>query len=480
MCFYKVFYLLGIVLLIISGFMFIAAVFAWAVLEACGGLFVSGLVCAVFGAALILFCNKKREKFFRPRDSFLLISMAWILAGLAGVLPYLCSGWKFDAALFESFSGFTLTGFTMLDDVEALPKSLLLWRAFSQWLGGAGTLLLFPLLLPYNGEVIEGRLIQEQQNRFAMPMRHNAQQKGFFRHVSAVYMLMSAACLLLFSFSGMEFFQAICHMLSVVSAGGFSSLNGGIAAFGSTYVECVTAVFLFVSGINFYLLFMLFFRRRLRQVLHDQELRLYFLILLAASILAGAALVAAGSGTSGVFMAVFHSISLLSTGGYAIANLAAWPTAAQAVLVILLLFGGCMGSLAGGLKIGRWLLAWRGFKGELTTFFRPGLTQALKYNDRFMDAAIPPRAVFLILLWLGLAALSALLLTCIGFSWQGALLAVAAALSNVGPAAISLHPELAQAFHTPGASYILSFLMLAGRLELLALLAMFTPAFWRR
>ncbi len=414
------------------------------------------------------------------REAFLLAVIAWTLLPAFGAMPFVFTGAIPDPsdAYFEAISGLTTTGATVLVDPAAAPRSIVFWRALTQWIGGLGTIMLALAMLSLLG--VGGM----QLSRSAMPrgerdtLEVRLIEAG--RSIWWIYALLTLACAVLLWVAGMPGFDALCYALSTLSTGGFSSGEASVSAFASPLVEAVLIVFMLAGALNFTLHWALF-NRRLRPLREDPELRYLLAIAAVAAGAVFAALAAVGEGgVDGLRVALFNTVSVLTTTGFVAGDVAVWPTALPALFLALMMIGGSTGSTAGGLKLMRVALmmkeAWR----ELARLAYPHGVVRLHYaRQPIPDAALWAVWSFIIV-YLFCFVLVALALAGFGLDMRAALAASAAALGNAGPAITTVAgPDFVYAALPVGAKWLLAAAMLLGRLELFTLLALLGSAFWR-
>jgi trk system potassium uptake protein TrkH len=402
--------------------------------------------------------------------TIIIAPMAWILVSAVGGVPYnLLLGSSPMDAFFESMSGFTTTGMTLLQDLESLPKALLLWRSLTQWIGGAGVILLFAVFL--RGGISTWRLysLEGREEKFTPSIGTT------IKSIWVTYMSMTAICAVLLFLCGMSPFDAINHSFTALSTGGFSTRTDSIAAFGNPLVEIVLSAFMVLAAINFALYYNLF-KLNIRRVINDVESKTMFIVIIIAG-----ALVALMLGLSYSTVAptitnsYFNVISIITTTGYTSTNLLLWPLTAQVLLLILMLLGGSAGSTAGGLKIWRAIVLYKVGKREVERIsLPPSAVQTVKIGGKILgeDYIMKVGAFFFVYI---MAILIQFLIISINIHdpW-GALSLVVSAQSNVGPAFYSMEglDSLSK--------IVLVFGMWFGRLELFSVLALFSrgiPAF---
>lgn len=442
-------------------------------------------LCVLLGLLLMFLCRKHSRQIMRQRECYLFVTLVWIYAGAMGGLPYVISAQipDFAGAFFETISGLTTTGATVFTKVEDVPHSILLWRSLTHWLGGAGIVLLFVALIQPKGSSGEGITIFRAEysggalsERLAVRIEDNAQI------IFWVYLGLTVACTLLLWLGGMSFFDAVNHAMATTSTGGFSTRTASMAAF-NPFCQWVVGVFLVLSGINFSLYFLLLVRHRIRQVLRDEETRAYLLVVLLSTLIVACSLWQhqCYQQPEEIFRQAFFQVAtIISTGGFATADFDLWPSLARGILFLLLLFGGCSGSTASGVKFSRIVILLKGTARELRTMFRPQQVQRIEYNDKRLGDDVPRRMAFFVFLYFSLVIGGSFILMLDGIQWMEAIVACLSSIGNVGPAMGSMGPAGNFAACSTLAKYVLSFLMLAGRLEVYTILLLFIPAVWRK
>ncbi len=431
-------------------------------------------------AGAFVLARRFRQIPLRARDGFFAVTLAWMGVAIAGALPYMLEGTlpRFVDALFESMSGFTTTGATLLDDIEGQPDGILLWRSTSQWLGGVGIVVLVVAIAPAAGlamqRVFHAEISGVSQDRLTPRIAQTA------KIIWAIYLVLTVAGIAAFAAAGMGPFDAVNHSFTSVSSGGFSTRATSIAAFDSLPVELVAIVLMALTSINY-----AFYWRAIRgRSLWPQaaEVRAFGIILVAGIAIVTVSLVQAGhEGGTGQSLrdAAFTVTSVMSTTGYTTADFDTWNDLARMTLLLLFAIGGCAGSTAGGIKVVRVLIVGRSIAQELNHQLRPRAVQVLRirghvYHEDVRRATLGFLVTFVLV---GAAGTFALLAT--GLDIETAVSAVAATLTLVGPGLGAVGAsENFQAVSETGRG-VLSFLMLTGRLELFTVLVLLTPAFWR-
>ncbi len=481
MNFRRVIQMLGLVLFVLAGAQL--APLPWCLFpfdaEAATGLLAGAASCAVTGLLLRAFGNVEGELY--RREGVLVVVGAWLLASIGGAIPYVVSGAipsPIDA-LFESASGFTTTGASILRDIEAVPAAILLWRSMTQWLGGIGIVVLFVALLSELGPGARFLFKLEVPGPKAeiMHARVHETAVALFR----IYLAITLTQMLLMLLLGTSFFDAVTHTFSTVSTGGFSPYADSAAHF-SRPVQAVILIFMLAAGVNFSLYHSLASRRDTLSF-RDTELRVYLSLVALASILiaidvflvdqipdAGVAL----------FDSAFQVVSIVTTTGFATADFALWPGLSHGILVALMLSGGCAGSTAGGTKIIRMLIGGKVAMREVYLTFSPNSVVAIAVGDQIVPEESARAVTALLMLWILGWGVGALLLTFGGIDILTAATASLATLSNIGPGLAGVGPMENFAFFAGWQKLVMVLLMWLGRLEFFALIALVVPRFWRR
>ena len=420
-----------------------------------------------------LFSNVKSSKGPAAHSlAFLLIFFTWALACLLGALPYYFSGCipRFTDAVFESVSGFTTTGLTVLRDIDTAPLPVIFWRALSQWLGGLGILLFIAVLPPLLGsggfQIYRTEISGPEKGKVTHRINRSA------RLILLIYAGLTAAETFLLRCFGMNWFDAVTHAFSTMATGGFSSHNGGIAFYRSPAIEWVVAVFMFLAGFN-YLLIWRMLRGRFRDCLRNSEARAYTAIVVLVSMVITIVISSVGdSPKDGGRNALFNTISILSTTGFSCADTGAWPALAQGLLFFLMFLGGCSLSTAGGIKIIRYVILAKQTGNEMKKMLHLRGVFNIRLDGKSGKKDVVYGAVSFVFLYFLLIFLCALLVSSAGEDIFSSLKTALACLGNIG--FINPLPRF-PAYVKWG----LALTMLIGRLELWAVLVFFTRDFWK-
>ena len=444
---------------------------AWGALLGCGA--------GVGAVAAALWWGVRSKAELTRKDGVGVVTFGWVAACLAGAVPFWASGTigSWSGAVFESVSGFTTTGASVIADVEGVARGLLLWRAVSQFLGGVGVLVLLVAILPMAGaggsQLFRAELPGPTKDRVEPRIANNA------KILWGVYLLLTGA-LVVVLLPKMDFFEALCHALCTLSTGGFSTRNASVAAFGSGYVEWVVTAFMLLGAMNFTLHW-----RTLRggglPHWRDGETRFYLAAVAVVTAAAAWSLRRNGLGVGdAVRTAAFTVATLSSSTGFGVADYNAWPAAIKAALLGLMLMGGVSGSTAGGAKVGRVQVVAKTMTRELRKFMQPKAVLPMKHGGRTLDEGLLLSILGFVSLFAALLAAGTVALIPMMPDAVSALGAAAASLGNTGPGFGAVGPAETYAGVPAPGLWVLSGLMLAGRLELYTALAVFAPSFWRR
>ena len=436
----------------------------------------SALVTVVCGLPLAL-ASRGQDRRMRPRDGFLVVGVGWLLASIFGALPYFLSDTLSPVdALFESAAGFTTTGSTVMTHIEGTPHGLLLWRALTQWLGGMGIIVFAIAILPLLG--IGGMQLFKAEVPSPVASKLTPRIAETARRLWMIYGVFTLLCILALRLAGLGPFDAICHALTTLSTGGFSTRDASIGAFGSPAVEWILIGFMLAAGINFELHYRIL-TRQLRAVIGDVELR-WFLGLVASATVVIVWLLHRGGDTAPLRHATFQAVSILTTTGYGTTDYQVWPALAQFILLQCMLVGGMAGSTAGGLKSLRAVLLFRGLRAAVARAVHPHAVRPVKSGGAPVGEDVLAAVGAFLTAYVGIAAAAAVIVSLAGYDILTSVSAALTAISNVGPAFGAVGPTETFA-HFPGyVKLTLGITMIAGRLELFTVLVLFSRHFWSR
>ncbi len=432
-----------------------------------------GLVTAAVGLTPMLIIPKHSDVSFR--ESIFIAAFGWISCCLVGALPYYFYGspFTFLNAMFESVSGFTSTGASILQSVEELPKGMLFWRSLTHWIGGLGIVGFAYFVLPRVGQVSRSILPQEYSGL-------GARTKDIARGLFMVYFGLTAAQVVFTVLAGMPFFDAVTTAFSTISTGGFSVKNLSMASYGNLSAEIVVMIFMVLAGTNF--VFILSLASRPRATRSGWEIFRFYITMLGIFIVLTSIMIYGSTYQSwgeAIRYASFQIITASTATGLGSADASSWPHAAQIVITIIMIIGACSGSSAGGIKLDRILLYFKVFSIRLKCFVHPNVVPAIRLDKKAMNVENVERAVFYVSVYIAVLCLSTLALGWTGMTGVDSFTGSVACLSNVGPGLGSVG-AMENYYHIPEVGkMILIFVMLLGRLEVFALILPFTPGFWR-
>jgi trk system potassium uptake protein TrkH len=439
---------------------------------------VSAILAALLGAALILY--GERSEAYR-REGILIVAGGWILASIVGAIPYLMTATIAGPvdALFESASGFTTTGASVLTDIESAGRGILFWRSFTQWLGGMGIIVLFVALLPELGP--GARFLYKMEvpgpSAEALQPRIHTTAKILWK----IYLALTVIQTLLLSVAGMDLYDSLTHTFSTLSTGGFSPRNASVAAFDSPLIEVIIIVFMFVAGANFSLYYRVWHYRGWN-LFKDAEFRIYVGIALAAAAIVSWDLMrnrAYDSVTEASRDGLFQVLSLSTTTGFASADFDTWPVLSRIMLVTLMFIGGCAGSTAGSMKIMRMVIGLKSALREVRLIFSPNTVLSVFVGGKRVPDTVVRSVAGFFILYISIWALGALLLSIGGPDLITTATASAATIGNIGPGLQAVGPTGNFAFFSAPDKLLMVLLMWIGRLEVYAIAALFMRAFWR-
>ncbi len=412
-------------------------------------------------------------------EGFALVSMGWIIASIFGSLPYLISGHVFSYAdaIFETVSGFSTTGATIFNDVEILPKSILFWRSLTQWLGGMGIMALFIAVI--SGMGVRANQIFRAEIPGPIASKISPRIKETARLLWLTYLIISLALFLLLLICKMNVFDALCHTFSTVATGGFSTKNESISFFSPT-IQWILIIFMFIGGTNFTLHYFAFTRLSIKGYIENKEFRLYVLMIFLATILSMIGLISTYGLGENIRNSLFQVISIMTTTGYTTGNYHTWSGLNQVVILILMLIGACAGSTSGNIKVGRYLIMLQRAKIELKNIIYPRALLTLRYGDKVLSDALIINVLQFFFIYIMIILTGTIIMGLLGLDLTTSFSAVIACIGNVGPGFGTVNPSNSYSLIPDSGKYILSLIMLLGRLEIYPLLILLLPDYWKR
>lgn len=433
-------------------------------------------------AALSYFPTKTDMSKLGKREGYLIVTIIWIVFSVFGSLPFYLSGYipSYTDAFFETISGFTTTGATILTDIERLPHGLLFWRSLMQWLGGMGIIVLSLAVLPILGVGGMQLYVAEVPGPTKDKLRPRVTQTA--KILWTTYALLTAAEALLLFFGGMSLFDAVCHSFATLSTGGYSTKNMSVAYWDSAFIQYTICAFMFIGGVNFAVSYYVLFKGDFKKLLKNEELKYYTIFFLLFSL--GYALVVVDTTDLTIERAFregsFQIISIMTSTGFATSDFMSRVPFLWVFLLVLMTFGGCAGSSCGGIKIVRIILLIKNSYLEFKRLLHPNAFLPVKFNGKVVHSQIVTNVLAFIVLFIVVSIFSMLVLTLFGVEFIEACGAVITCISNVGPGIGDLGPAGTFAELPDAAKWYLSFLMLTGRLEIFTVLFLLSPPFWKR
>lgn len=424
---------------------------------------------------------RKSEPKLNRRDGYLIVTGAWVLFSLFGTLPFLLTGSinNFTDAFFETISGFTTTGASILNNIEELSHGVLFWRSLIQWLGGMGIILLTLLLLPFLG--IGGVQLFSAEVPSPTLDKLHPHIKDTAKRLWLIYLLFTLSETLLLWAGDMDFYDAICHSLTTMATGGYSTKQASIAYWNSPYVQYVITLFMFLAGTNFTLAYF-GMHGQFRKIWQNEEFKWYSGFILGFTLLVtlGLFFTAEGGLERSFREAIFQVVSIMTTTGYATADYLTWAPWIMVLIFILMFFGGSAGSTGGGPKIMRVVVMLKNSTQELKRMVHPNAMIPIRLNKIAVEETVVNSVLAFMAFYGIIAVISMGIMSALGNDLNTSIGAVAATLGNIGPGIGKVGPALNfSEIHVAG-KWFLSFLMLVGRLELFTVLVLFSPTFWRR
>jgi len=436
----------------------------------------------IFSAVLFMAGKNADYNDIGVKDGFLVVSLTWIFVSLIGALPFYLGGTvpTFADAFFESASGFTTTGASVLSDIEAVPRGILFWRSLTHWLGGMGIIVLSLAILPFLG--VGGMELFKAEVPGPIPEKITPRIQQTALYLWGVYAFLTVAETVLLLLGGMNLFESLTHTFGTVATGGFSPLNRSVGQYGSAYFDWIITVFMFLSGINFVLHYRLL-RGHFRPLARDDEFRTYLWIVLFCIAVISADLLFRGNYDSiaeALRYSAFQVVSIITTTGFATADFELWPSFTQLILLLLMFAGACAGSTGGGMKILRLLILSRHTRAELKRVLHPHAVISVKVGGKVIDTRIQSSVTSFLILYVAVFIAGVFFMTSLGMDMESAMSGVAASLGNVGPGLGSLGPMDNYSAVPEAGKWLFSLLMLMGRLELYTVLLLFFPGTWRK
>lgn len=434
-----------------------------------------------FGLLIWYFTKDANNKELRKRDGYLIVTLGWLSMSFFGTLPYLLSGAipNLTDAFFETISGFTTTGASILTDIESVHKGILFWRSLTQWIGGMGIIVLAVAILPILG--IGGMQLFVAEAPGISPDKLQPRIKETAKRLWFIYVTLTLTETLLLWAGGMSFYDAINHGLTTMATGGFSTKNASVAYFTSPFIQYIIIMFMFLAGTNFTMIYFSL-HREFYKVIRNEEFRFYtgFCVVLTILVTTGIFLANSGGLESDFRHGLFQVVSIITTTGYVTADYTSWTPFLTVLFFVMMFFGASAGSTAGGVKIVRHIILIKNSILELKRQLHPSAVIPVRFNKKAVPRDITFNILAFIMIYIAIFAVGSIMMALLGVDFLTAMGSVATSLGNIGPGIGSVGPVNNFAHMPLVAKWILSFFMLLGRLELFTVLILFTPYFWRK
>ncbi|MEY8402563.1 TrkH family potassium uptake protein [Oscillospiraceae bacterium 44-34] len=436
-------------------------------------------IAIVAACALPLSALPAETRFF-TREGFVAVGLIWVFTGLVGALPFLFSGYFATPmdAVFESCSGFTTTGSTILTDIEALPKGILFWRAFTHWMGGMGVLVLATAIVPKLG--IRSHYLTQAETPGPVFSKLVPKQSQTSKILYTMYFVLTALEALCLKLAGMPLYDALIHSFSTAGTGGFSNRNASVGAYGSVAVEMIITVFMLLFSVNFAIYFLLL-TRKWREALASDELRFFFLVVAGATgVITLANLRIYSSVWESLRYTVFQVASIISTTGFGTCDFVLWPQFSQLIIILIMFCGACAGSTGGGMKCSRVLLLLRAIRREVHRITHPRCVEVVKLDGKLVSEATLHSLLVFLGAYVTTIFSAALIISLDGCPFAVSFSAALTCVSNVGPGLEAIGPSGSFAAFSSLSKGVMSLCMIIGRLEIFPILVLLSPSTWRR
>lgn len=439
--------------------------------------FIVALITALIFVPFSIIKPKNQQMY--TREGLVIVAIMWILYPIIGALPFYISGEipDFIDAIFESVSGFTTTGSTILKDIEALPNGMIFWRSFTHWIGGMGVLVLAIAIFPSSNDcmyLMRAECAGPQVGKIVPKGKNSA------KYLYSIYLGLTIIITILLILGGMPIFDSICHAIGTAGTGGFGIKNNGVAYYNSAYIEGVLTVGMILFGINFNMFYFILIKR-FKDVLKNTELKVYLIIIAIATFLILLDIYPIYNSVSKSFRySIFQVVSIITSAGFATADYCQWSTFSQTILTILMFVGACAGSTGGGLKVQRFIIMFKSAKKSIKQTLNPRSVNIVTSDDKSLDIDIVHGVHAYLIIYLGFFLISLLLISLNNLDFATTFSAVTTCINNIGPGLAKIGPMENFSSLSDLSKIVLIIDMLLGRLECFPLIILFSPAIWRK
>jgi trk system potassium uptake protein TrkH len=476
-----VFYVLGRIMIVTAALMIPSVIVALLYGEGWAGVF--PFLVTMVGMSLVgwgLSFRRPEDMTYYMKEGFVIVALTWIVLSMSGAIPFYISGWipKFYDAFFETSSGFTTTGASILTDVEALPHSLLFWRSFTHVIGGMGILVFALAVMPHTESKEVFVMRAEMPGPTFGKLRSRVQSTAQVLYV--IYIVMTFILVVLLVAGGMPLFDSFIHAFGAAGTGGFSSKALSVGAYNSAYIEIVLGIAMLVFGTNFTLYFLIL-NKRAKQAVKSEELRWFIAIVVIAIVAISINLRNAYENVGTLLRNSFFTVSsIISTTGYATVDFTYWPPFSRFILLLLMFVGSMAGSTAGGLKVSRVAIYCKTFIREIRRSINPNRVLPLRFEGKQLSKPILQQITHYLIVYATVFTTITLVVAIDAHDFESSFSAVAATFNNIGPGLGLVGPAHNFSFFSPFSKVVLSFGMIAGRLEILPMIVLFSPSTWRK
>ena len=473
-------YIIGMILMAESAFMVLPMLFSLFYKEFDVLLPFAFSIGITFTVAAIFGLKKPKYDLVFARESYIAVAVGWILVSVFGALPFYLSGAipSVADALFETVSGFTTTGASVLSSVENLPKGILFWRAFTHWIGGMGIIMFLMMLT----QMSEGHTLYIMRAEVPGPSVGKITPKSTSNALIlyGIYSALTVIEIIMLLLGGMPFFDAVTTALSTAGTGGFSVRDAGMAAYDSAYIEWVVAAFMMIFAINYNLYFLMLVKR-FSIAFKSEELRVFLAIVgVCTAVISISTFEYYGSFWVSLRKAFFETTAIISTTGFSGIEYMNWPMICHAIILVLMFTGACAGSTAGGLKLSRIIMTFKMLRKEAHRLAHPHEVTTIKFEGKFVDKETRSFIMVYMSAFFVILSVSSIIVMIAGYDFETSFSAVLTCLNNVGPGIGRIGHQGNFGFFSDLEKYFLSLLMLTGRLEIFPILILFLPSTWRR
>ena len=431
--------------------------------------------------ALILIKIKGKKNEIYAKEGFLTVGLAWIVISFFGALPFVFSGAipSLVDAFFETSSGFTTTGASILTEIQSLPKGILFWRSFTHWVGGMGFLIFILALMPtFSGNTIH---LLKAESPGPTPGKIVPKIKQTAKILYAIYFVLTVIQTILLKIAGMSWYDSILHALGTAGTGGFSNMNASVAAFNNPAVEWIITIFMLLFGVNFVLYFQLI-RGNVKAFFKSEELKWYLIAVFASIIIIAVNIIPFNHGdvTKSIRDSAFQVSSIVTTTGYATVNFNLWPTLSKVILIMLMFMGAMAGSTGGGIKTIRIVIIFKAIRREIDKILHPRRVKSVKIDGNVVEEETISGVFLFIFAYIIISLIAIFIVSFDNFDITTTVTSVIATLSNIGPGLEMVGPAGNFSVFSDLSKLVLSFCMLAGRLEIYPMLILFSPSLWKK